>query len=95
MASAFLVGLTLATGIATSAALVPTDGNRSGTAGPGLKVVGTKATLTIPHPIYRPTEYCIHPHSGGSTPERHVVEIPGKGMHWQADATAREIRTFP
>ena len=82
----------IATGIATSGVVVPTDGNASGTAGPGAKIIGTKATVTIPHPIYRPTEYSIHPHDCNSAAERHVVEIPGRGLHWQADATARGIR---
>jgi dihydrodiol dehydrogenase / D-xylose 1-dehydrogenase (NADP) len=70
---------------------VPTDSNGTASAGPAVKIMGTKATLTIPHPIFRPTEYTIHPHHDGK-PERHVVDIPGKGMHWQADATARAIR---
>ena len=78
-------------GIATSGVTVPTDGNGKASAGPAVKIMGTKATLTIPSPIFRPTEYTIHPH-GDATPERHVVDIPGKGMHWQADATARAIR---
>ena len=85
--------LKIATGIATSGVAVPTDGNGQGSAGPGVKIMGTKATLTVPHPIFRPTEYTIHPH-GDSKPERHIVDIPGKGMHWQADATARAIRKF-
>jgi dihydrodiol dehydrogenase / D-xylose 1-dehydrogenase (NADP) len=84
-----------ATGIATSSMAAPTDGNRSSTAGPAVKIIGTKATITIPHPIYRPTEYTIHPHGEGKKPERHVFEIPGKGMHWQADETARAIRKSP
>jgi len=79
-------------GIATSGIVVPTDGNETGSAGPAVKIMGTKATLTIPHPIYRPTEYTIHPHGQGSKPERHVLDIPGKGMHWQADVIARCIR---
>jgi hypothetical protein len=85
----------IATGIATSGIIVPTDGNQSASAGPAVKIIGTKATITIPHPIYRPTEYTIHPHGPGRKPERHVVPIPGKGLHWQADATARAIRNFP
>ena len=57
--------------------------------------MGTKATITLPWPIYRPTEYTVHWHGEGKQPERHVVHIPGKGMHWQADATARGIRISP
>jgi hypothetical protein len=85
----------VATGIATSNIAVPTDGNHAATAGPAVKIIGTKTTITIPHPIPRPTEYTIHPHGKDKTPERHVVEIPGKGMHWQADETARAIRMSP
>src|SRR5271154_3119395 len=86
--------LIIVTGIATSSMIVPHwgGGKFSDSAGPGVKIVGTKATLTIPPGIYRPTEYTIHSFAEGSRPERHVVEIPGKGMHWQADATARAIR---
>ena len=81
------------TGIATSSMVVPNwGGNFSDSAGPGVKIIGTKATLTIPPGIFRPTEYTIHSFADGKKPERHVVDIPGKGMHWQADATARAIR---
>lgn len=83
----------VATGIATSNIVVPTDGNGTGSAGPAVKIIGSKATITVPWPIYRPTEYTIHWHEQGKEPERHIVPIPGKGMHWQADATARGIRT--
>jgi dihydrodiol dehydrogenase / D-xylose 1-dehydrogenase (NADP) len=82
----------IAIGIATSSVVAPNDGNGSASAGPCVKIIGTDATITIPWPIYRPTEYTIHPHGEGKKPQRHVVEIPGKGMHWQADATARGIR---
>ena len=88
----FVTVLMLVTGIATSGVVVPTDGNGTASAGPAVKVMGTKATLTIPHPIFRPTEYTIHPHGEGTKPVRHVITIPGKGMHWQADAAARAIR---
>jgi hypothetical protein len=84
--------MSVAIGIATSSVVAPNDGNGSASAGPCVKIIGTKATITIPWPIYRPTEYTIHPHDEGKKPERHAVEIPGKGMHWQADATARGIR---
>src|SRR5437667_6352406 len=86
-------GLIIAMGVATSGLVVSTDGNGKASAGPAVKIMGTKATLTIPHPIFRPTEYTVHPH-GSAEPERHVLHIPGKGMHWQADATARAIRNF-
>ena len=70
----------------------PTDGNDRSSAGPAVKIIGTKASITIPWPIYRPTEYTIHYHDDEHPDERHQVYIPGKGMHWQADATARAIR---
>jgi hypothetical protein len=94
MVITFFDKVDLATGIATSGLVVPTDGPGNGIVGPAVKIIGTKATLTIPHPIYRPTEYTIHPHDSNKSPERHVFKIPGKGMHWQADATARGIRIF-
>ena len=81
--------------MATSNILVPTDGNDTASAGPAVKIMGTKATITLPWPIYRPTEYTVHWHGEGKQPERHMVPIPGKGMHWQADATARGIRISP
>jgi hypothetical protein len=92
MVKSLPAGLMVAIGIATSGLVVPTDGNGTASAGPAVKIMGTKATLTIPHPIYRPTEYSIHFHDRERPSERHVVDIPGKGMHWQADATARGIR---
>ena len=81
----------LAIGLATSSLAVPTDGNGLGTAGSCVKIVGTKATVTVSWPPPRPTEYTVHSHEKGKQPERHVVDIPGKGLHWQADATARAI----
>ena len=82
----------VAVGVATSSFLGPTDGNGLATAGPCVKIIGNKATITVPWPPFRPTEYSIHHHEEGKRPERHVVDVPGKGMHWQADATARGIR---
>jgi len=79
-------------GIATSGIASPTDGNELGSAGPAVKIIGTKGTITVPSPTFRPTEFTIHFHSKGSKPDRHVIDIPGKGLHWQADATARAIR---
>src|SRR5579859_2468608 len=81
--------LRVAIGVATSNIVAPTDGNGTASAGPAVKIMGTKATITVPWPTYRPTEYTIHWHDNDKTPERYLVRIPGKGMHWQADATAR------
>jgi predicted dehydrogenase len=87
--------LMVATGIATSGIASPTDGNGLSSAGPAVKIVGTKGTITIPSPTFRPTEFTIHLHDEGTKTHRQVVDIPGKGMHWQADATARAISIPP
>jgi predicted dehydrogenase len=93
-AATVVLGWDDAIGIATSSVSIPTapDEANPALAGPAVKVCGSKATITIPYPgVYQPSEYSIHPHSGGKVVKK-TFPIPGKGMFWQADETARCIR---
>ncbi|KZT60686.1 NAD(P)-binding protein [Calocera cornea HHB12733] len=54
-----------------------------------LIVYGEKGNLLVPPPLSRPSSYTVHMH--GAEPVAHNLDIPGMGMHWEADFVARSI----
>ncbi|KAI9815735.1 MAG: hypothetical protein M1827_002131 [Pycnora praestabilis] len=69
------------------------DGHHS--AGPAIRIQGTKAEVQVYGPAFRPTRYRIIPVGDGKGEpkvEDHEVEIPGHGMFWEADECARCLR---
>ena len=88
-------------GIATTTIRVAADPDGRGSAGPAIRIQGTKGEIQVFHPAFRPTVYQIVrneavAHEGGekSLVEKHVVEMPagGRGFNYEADETARCIK---
>ncbi|KAF2097601.1 NAD(P)-binding protein [Rhizodiscina lignyota] len=82
-------------GIATTGLRVGSDPDGKHSAGPSIKIQGTKGELQIFPPAYRPTQYRIIPNvAQNSTLEYKEVteDIPGHGMFWEADECYRCIR---
>ncbi|KZO92671.1 NAD(P)-binding protein [Calocera viscosa TUFC12733] len=59
------------------------------TEGSALIVYGEKGNILVPPPLSRPSSYTVHMH--GEKPVKHELDIPGQGMHWEADFSARSI----
>jgi len=59
------------------------------TEGWALIMYGEKGNLLVPGPLSRPSSYTVHLH--GESPVKHDLDIPGMGMHWEADGVARSI----
>lgn len=86
------------TGIATTAFRVATDPGENGSAGPAIRIQGTKGEIAVAHPAYRPQQYKVI--RKGS--EVDVVDVAppkdearggwGHGMFWEADECARCLR---
>lgn len=91
-------------GIATTNMRVSFDPDGRNSAGPAIRIQGTKAEIQVFGPAYRPTTYRIipaYPDVGGPGDKGGVEkaevktvtrEIPGHGMFWEADECARCIR---
>lgn len=86
------------TGIATTALRVASDPDAQGSAGPAIRIQGTKGEIAIDHPAYRPQRYKVIRKGG----EVEVVDVAppkdesrggwGHGMFWEADECARCLR---
>lgn len=87
--------------IALTGLRVASDPDGKGTAGPAIKIQGTKGEIVVWGPAYRPTAYTIIMHdSKNGTPQKTNCPIPtdperdnwGHGMFWEADEAARCLR---
>jgi predicted dehydrogenase len=82
-------GLTKAQAVATTAMRVTFDPDGNNTAGPAVRVQGTKGELQVFGPIYRPTRYRLIPQKGEIKDEHFEFPGGGHGMFWEADEAAR------
>lgn len=91
-------GITQSHGIATTAMNIAHDPDGHNTAGPAIRIYGTKAELQIFGPAFRPSRTrLITRHSTSSTPTptstTTTLDFPfpgsGHGMFWEADEAAR------
>lgn len=82
-------GLTKAQAVATTAMRVTFDPDGKNTAGPAVRVQGTKGELQVFGPIYRPTRYRLIPQKGEIKDEHFEFPGGGHGMFWEADEAAR------
>ncbi|KAF1811044.1 NADP:D-xylose dehydrogenase [Eremomyces bilateralis CBS 781.70] len=81
-------------GIATTGLRVSFDPDNKGTAGPAVRIQGTKGEIQVFGPIFRPTRFRVIPLEGFTSVEfaDETREIPGQGMFWEADECARCLR---
>ncbi|KAI9754308.1 MAG: hypothetical protein M4579_004772 [Chaenotheca gracillima] len=82
-------------GVATTSMRVASHLDNHDTAGPAIRIQGTKGEIQIFGPAYRPTSYrVISKADGDATSSVQNVEckIPGQGMFWEADEVARCLR---
>lgn len=86
------------TGIATTSIKVATDPNGLNSAGPAIRIQGTKGEIQVFGPAFRPTQYKVI-REGDSNVD--IVDCPipkdpkvdyGHGMFWEADECARCLR---
>lgn len=86
------------TGVATTALRVASDPDGESTAGPAIRIQGTKGEIAVAHPAYRPTGYKVIRKGGGVEAFDCVVPKDpargdwGMGMFWEADECARCLR---
>ncbi|KAI9703090.1 MAG: hypothetical protein M1820_005962 [Bogoriella megaspora] len=87
----FTFPATQAQGIATTNLRVSYDPDGKNTAGPAIRIQGTKGEIQVYGPAYRPTHYRLVPAEGKSDFEFQDVtrDIPGHGMFWEADECYR------
>jgi predicted dehydrogenase len=82
-------GMTKAHAVATTAMRVGFDPDERNSAGPTVRVQGTKGELQVYGPIYKPTGYRLIQKEGDVKDERFEVPGGGHGMFWEADEAAR------
>lgn len=89
-------GLTTAHAIATTALRVDQDPDKLQTAGPAIRIQGTKGEIQVYGPAYRPSKYRIVPvrdrakdEEGGAHDHQFDLPAHGHGMFWEADEAAR------
>ncbi|ERF71457.1 hypothetical protein EPUS_06839 [Endocarpon pusillum Z07020] len=87
---------TTAHAIATTALRVDDDPDNLDSAGPAIRIQGTKGEIQVYGPAYRPSKYtyipCRNRDKGEKgNPEVSEFEFPGEGqgMYWEADEAAR------
>ena len=91
-------GAPYAHAIATTTMRVAADPDGRGSAGPAMRIQGTKGEIQVDHPAYRPTTWRVVRAGAqlgkGASVEEHVDEMPGgaKGFCYEAYETARCIR---
>lgn len=86
--------------VATTGLRVGTDPDGQKTAGPAIRIQGSKGEIQVAHPAFRPTQYKVIKRDGGGKVE--VVDCPiptdpkrndwGHGMYWEADECAKCLR---
>jgi hypothetical protein len=80
-------------GIATTNIRVSHDPDEKRTAGCPIRIQGKLGEIQVYGPAFRPETYRIIPSPGATFSFEEVTrEIPGQGMHWEADECARCIR---
>jgi predicted dehydrogenase len=77
-------------GIALTSLRVGTDPDGKGNARPAIRIQGTKGEIQVDHPAYRPTRFRVIGKDG--SPRETEMDIPGRGMFWEADEAARCLR---
>jgi predicted dehydrogenase len=82
-------GMTKAHAMATAAMRVTFDPDEKNSAGPAVRVQGTKGELQVYGPIYRPTRYRLIQKKGDVKDEEFEFPGGGHGMFWEADEAAR------
>ena len=87
-----------ATGVATTSIQVATDPNGKNSAGPAIRIQGTKGEIQVMGPAFRPTQYKVIKKDDEKV---EIVDCPipfddkvnyGHGMFWEADECARCLR---
>lgn len=77
---------------------VSTDPDRKNSAGPAIRIQGTKGEIQVDGPAFRPLRYHVIPSQQEDGPPVKVrqVDVPlkgdGKGLYFEADEAARCIR---
>jgi predicted dehydrogenase len=73
---------------------VSTDPDEKGSAGPAIRIQGTKGEIQVPGPAFRPESYRIVPKKDGGGVREVQCPFPnnGHGMFWEADEVARCLR---
>jgi hypothetical protein len=84
-------------GIATTHLRVSDNADGRETAGPPIRIQGSKGEIQVWGPAFRPERYRVIPAAGseqGGGVEAGEVkhEIEGRGMYWEADECARCLR---
>ncbi|KAJ6097961.1 hypothetical protein N7499_002335 [Penicillium canescens] len=81
-------------GVAMTNIRVSTDPDEKGSAGPAIRIQGTKGEIQVPGPAFRPESYRIVPKKGGGDVREVQCPFPnnGHGMFWEADEVARCLR---
>jgi predicted dehydrogenase len=89
-------GQTTAHAVATTALRVDYDPDNLNSAGPAIRIQGTKAEIQVYGPAFRPSKYRFIPQLDRDKDEKGEVkdfefEFPGDGhgMYWEADEAAR------
>ncbi|KAL8958273.1 MAG: hypothetical protein Q9193_004635 [Seirophora villosa] len=86
-------------GIALTNLRVASDPDGHNSAGPSIRIQGTKGEIQVDGPAYRPRAWRFiaakadeEKGKGDAKIEDHPCEIPGHGMFWEADECARCLR---
>ncbi|KAK7228912.1 hypothetical protein V2G26_001082 [Clonostachys chloroleuca] len=87
-------------GVALTGLRVATDPDGHNTAGPAVRIQGTKGEIQVMGPAYRPGQYKVIKKDGGGKVEVVECDYPkdpardnwGHGMYWEADECARCLR---
>jgi len=92
-------GATYAHGVAMTSLRMSSDPDGHNSAGPAMRIQGTKGEIQIDHPAYRPTVYRVikkarKGEKSGPQVQEFKVEPPagGSGWFWEADEAARCVR---
>jgi hypothetical protein len=64
----------------------------SETVGSSVIVHGSKGTISIQHPCFRPESYTLKLFADGAREETVERKIAGRGMYWMADEVGRCLR---
>lgn len=84
-------GLHKAQAIVTCAFRIKTDPDDKQTAGPAVRIYGTKGELQVYGPLHRPERIKLIPNAGTGEVQDKTFKFPGDGhgMFWEADEVAR------
>lgn len=81
-------------GVAMTNIRVAADPDEKGTAGPAIRIQGTKGEIQVFGHPFRPTGYRVIPKKGLGEVRKVECSFPaeGHGMYWEADEVARCLR---